>query len=525
VNPAPFAFECPVLQLSQNGDCWTVRDAVEGVQIFGKPGSGKTSGSGKMLAHSLLNSKLGGLVLCVKSGEAKTWLKYGAKKEQLDRFVVFSTAERLAKYKEHFPELDVSYDYFNPFTYENNRPISKGGGTTQGIVDMFLMAIDMADRINSGKSGAKNDFWEKSMRLLLTHTIGLLKLAERKGGSEDFSLTVRNINKFINSTPRGGEELDKDSYVSQVLEAAEQQVYTLEVEANKNHDAELIPGYTPSRAGFENAFRVYDDAFQYFYVQYFPMAENQRSGIEGTLFSFAGYFMGDGILANRFSRTISENLLPSVTMDGECPKIIILDFPLKLFGVNGLLAQSLYKTIWQNTIEGRTEDDLEEVLPCFLWIDEAQFFLTQRDQEFLTTAREAKCITCLITQSKANYDQKLGPQLSNALLNLLGSVVFHWQNNPETNAWAVKVIAQEKGLSESETLGADGTRSKTYREEMRNQIEPYVFLNLKPDLEKLYTYGIFYQSGRTWSNGKRYLEVTFDMMYGKRIKKGMSKFF
>ena len=311
---------------------------------------------------------------------------------------------------------------------------------------MFLQAVEIADRATGGKSGAKNDYWEKSMRLLLTHIIGLLRLAEAKYGPEHYSITVRNINKFITSMPHGGEKVDAQSYVIQVLGAAEQHVNDLQTKYNKNKNAELFPGYNPFKDTFNIAHDVYNDAFHYFYGQYFIMPENTRGGIESTFFSFAGYFMGDGILAKRFSREVSEKLDPSVTISGEKPKILILDFPEKLYSTNGLIAQSLYKNIWQNTVEGRGKDEVKNALPCFLWIDEAQFFLTDRDQKFLTTAREAKCITCLITQSKANYDQKLGSQLSNALLNLLGSVIFHWQNNPETNAWAVKVMGQEKRI-------------------------------------------------------------------------------
>ena len=48
---------------------WTVRDAVEGVQIFGGIGSGKTSGSGRMIALKFLKAGFGGLVLTVKPDE------------------------------------------------------------------------------------------------------------------------------------------------------------------------------------------------------------------------------------------------------------------------------------------------------------------------------------------------------------------------------------------------------------------------------------------------------------------------
>ena len=52
---------------------WTIRDSVEGVQIFGGIGSGKTSGSGRMIALKYLKAGYGGLVLTVKEEEKSDW--------------------------------------------------------------------------------------------------------------------------------------------------------------------------------------------------------------------------------------------------------------------------------------------------------------------------------------------------------------------------------------------------------------------------------------------------------------------
>jgi|GEM_PF-4259272 len=51
------------MQIKTTSSLWTLRNAVEGVQIFGGIGSGKTSGSGRMLGLKYLSAGLGGLVL------------------------------------------------------------------------------------------------------------------------------------------------------------------------------------------------------------------------------------------------------------------------------------------------------------------------------------------------------------------------------------------------------------------------------------------------------------------------------
>ncbi|VTS08044.1 hypothetical protein [Tuwongella immobilis] len=56
-------------------DRMTLRNACEGVGIFGSTGSGKTSGSGRAIADGLLRHGLGGVVLCVKPGDAAEWLE------------------------------------------------------------------------------------------------------------------------------------------------------------------------------------------------------------------------------------------------------------------------------------------------------------------------------------------------------------------------------------------------------------------------------------------------------------------
>jgi len=54
----------------------TVRQAFEGISIFGGTGSGKTTGSGRTIALSMLEKGWGGLVLTVKPDERERWQHY-----------------------------------------------------------------------------------------------------------------------------------------------------------------------------------------------------------------------------------------------------------------------------------------------------------------------------------------------------------------------------------------------------------------------------------------------------------------
>ena len=55
---------------------FTVRDACEGVMILGGLGSGKTSGSGALLAKKYLTNNFGGIVLTAKEEEVELWKAY-----------------------------------------------------------------------------------------------------------------------------------------------------------------------------------------------------------------------------------------------------------------------------------------------------------------------------------------------------------------------------------------------------------------------------------------------------------------
>ena len=87
----------PLVRFSRlPADTWTLADSFQGVCIFGENGSGKTSGSGRVLARKYLEAGLGGMVLCFKTDEADLWRSYlkAAGREQDGRFFGVNEAYR-----------------------------------------------------------------------------------------------------------------------------------------------------------------------------------------------------------------------------------------------------------------------------------------------------------------------------------------------------------------------------------------------------------------------------------------------
>ena len=122
----PKDLDYPLIEFSDSQeDIWTLRKAVEGVQIFGGIGSGKSSGSGQTIALSLLKAKYGGVILTSKVDETLRWLKYADQMERLDEVIVFGERFSLRKYQQKYPNLRTEPAYFNPMKkVEVKHPIS-----------------------------------------------------------------------------------------------------------------------------------------------------------------------------------------------------------------------------------------------------------------------------------------------------------------------------------------------------------------------------------------------------------------
>ena len=119
--------DTPLYHFNQT-EVFTIRQACEGVQIFGGIGSGKTSGSGQALAKSYLRAGFGGLVLCAKKDECETWQEYARETNRENDLIIF----------------DESGDWRFPFLqYEVNRA-GKGAGFTDNLVRLFTTVYELS---------------------------------------------------------------------------------------------------------------------------------------------------------------------------------------------------------------------------------------------------------------------------------------------------------------------------------------------------------------------------------------------
>ena len=116
---------------------WTIRDAVEGVQIFGGIGSGKTSGSGRTLALKYLLHGFGGLVLTAKPDEKGNRIEYCRVTGRLNDLIVFEPGSHS----------------FNFLGYECRQQID-GRPITENIMQVLKTVIRASEEKSGGKSAS-----------------------------------------------------------------------------------------------------------------------------------------------------------------------------------------------------------------------------------------------------------------------------------------------------------------------------------------------------------------------------------
>lgn len=514
-------------------DFWTVDDAMKGTSILGGTGSGKTSASGKTIARKFLEEGWGGLVLCAKTDEAASWYEYSREAGRLDDFILF---QRGAVHVggEH----DGKPFIFNPLHYEMNRS-GEGAKEAQNITNIFMNIYRMGNRIAGDGDTKEERFWDTALKRCLNRTIELINLA----GEE---LTYKNMVNVIFSADGINNRIIKKAADQLRWTDSEDEIEEVEAEneeieegqggndkGNENTDSELdlddegyyclkcIAKAYLSIAGEDdhsprvNAFGL---AHQYF-TQTFPgLGEKARTTITESFMGLAEPFLS-GLLYEHFSGV--SNIFPEDIFTKS--KIIVLNFPVKEFLEAGIMAQCIFKLIFQQAVERR--DVSKHPKPAFLWADEAQYFVNPYDQIFLTTARSSRTATVFLSQNISNYLVVMGsgPDAKPKVDSLMGNLstkIFHSNSDAETNEYASRLIGSAKGEMKSAShsqqfLSLNISTSDGYMTQIIPQIQPMRFTMLKSggvNFDYIVD-AVIFVTGKKWSGGTNFIETFFKQSF------------
>ena len=477
-------------------DVWTLRDAVRGIQIFGGIGSGKSSGSGATVARSYLKAGFGGIVLTSKIDEVNQWRKYAKEEGREDELIIFE---------------DGSLFQANPLAIEAAR---KGKVDAMTLTNLFMEMHEVVESYSAGgKSGGSSDqFWDRTVKRFISNAINLLLLANEE-------VSVMNLRRILVSALTKEElatynRLRHDFQTSEEGTERDDLKEQLEVFMKAHYGLQVLSEASAHISSPEDEER-YGFAKEYFLRMFPRLPEKTRAIVEESVYGLIEPFM-NGVLRRHFSEGVSEELFPENTF--KKGSIIVINFPVKEYGIAGLLAQSIYKRRWQEAVERRDTD--EYPLPVFQWIDEAQYFLNEKDAEFQTTARSSRACTVYITQNISNYYAAIGGQNPrdrvNSLLGNLATKIFHTNNDYVTNNWAADTIGKTFQSQYSTNMNMEAVNGSTnLSKSLQYQIEPQQFTILKGGGEEndCQVEAVVTVAGKQWSNGKNFIMTTFDQNF------------
>jgi uncharacterized membrane protein YgcG len=385
----------PLLQLGPD-EFFRLEQACTGVHVFGGIGQGKSSGSGKMLAGAYLRAGFGGLVTAVKPEEIALWKRYAAEHGRSDSLILFDENES-----------------FNFLAYELARQGTEGVGT---VVECLMRVLETARKASAtGSQRGGDPFWSDTTMQTLRCTIPPVYAATG-------SLSIDDIVRFINSAPtspaeRKDPEWQKHSFLYAVLDAAARNPVVPMAEATLR------------------------DCIDYWGVRFPAIPEKTRGNIVISVTTVLDRFKHGRLQRAFCGRT---TLVPEMSFLGA---VIVLCMPTLTWNEDGIIAQQLFKFLWQRAV--LTRNSLAQKYrerPVFLFSDEAQETVSSYDGVFLGLARASKACTVYLTQSLPTYYAKMGGDNprddAHGLVGKFMTHVYHGNSCPETNDFAARTIGK-----------------------------------------------------------------------------------
>ncbi len=390
-------------------DYLTINDVVTGTQIFGGTGSGKTSTSGRLLADAFLKSGFGGLVLCAKPDEAQRWQKIAHANGRAKDLVIFN---------------DSGQYRFNWLDYA--QATIAADGRDLNLIELVAIISEAAKaQASRGGGDGDNQFFRDAANQLMANAFPFLRKVYG-------SIRLKELYQFINSAPHSREEAHNPAWAEQsfcgrtikrVLEAAQ--------------------------AGDEEAVRITNEHGEYWITEFASHGDRTRSSVVSTLTSTIYPFLS-GTLNEIFCT--GTNIVPEYARQG---LIIVMDFPTRAHGRTGIIAQQIFKLLFQMAMESETVT--RKTRPVFIWADECQFFMNAYDTDHLSVCRQQRVANVFITQDMPTYFAKMGTEYeAESLLNKFGTRIFHATTDQRTSVYAADIVGkmQHQTLSESLSYGA-----------------------------------------------------------------------
>lgn len=395
---------------------YTLEDVYRGFLIYGQTGSGKTSGSGKYIASNYLRLGFGGLVLCAKKDEAVFWESLANKHKRVKSIIrVSANSTHRFNYVSFFKSILSHYDESTKNTL---------------LANMFFMAIK-----NAGYGFSSSDsFWENALKQLIINIITILNLSDEE-------IIPENMYRLLISIPKTSEEGE-------------------EVLNYFYNDQEIVDNYFTSLIKKIDNSHELDMSVSYFCKDYACLVDKTRSIIFTSLTSLLEELRREPLRSHFQGES---NVTPDIIFSGA---IIVIDYSVHEWQSIGKIVNNFWKYAFQIASQNRINKR-----PCFLWADEAHYFLNSFDTEYQSTARSSCVSTVYLTQNisiqRSAFQSNNIKDHITALTGNLCNIIFHRNNDPETNEYAIKLFGQ---YTKSKTKYKDKNLFFNPKEKIKKQI-------------------------------------------------------
>ena len=320
---------------------------------------------------------------------------------------------------------------FNFLTYELARQGVDGIGTVTECLMRVLEAAKRASATASQRGGEA--FWEDATRQLLRYAITPIYAAYG-------SLSISDIIRFISTAPANPKDPTSADWQKRSF------MYETMDRAARNPKVKI-----------PNA--VMRDNITYWAEEFPAIPDRTRGNMVITVTTTLDRFK-HGRLNRAFCGKTT--IVPEMTFHGA---VILLAMPTLTWNEDGVIAQQLFKFMWQRAVLSRNSlEEKHRERPLFLWSDESQETVSTFDGEFLGMCRQSKCAVTYLTQTLPSYYSKIGGDnprdAANSLVGKFKTNIFHSNGCPETNEYASRVIG--KGIKRRGNYSAGSSQSVNY---------------------------------------------------------------
>lgn len=452
------------------GDPLTVRHWLNSTVIFGRTGSGKTSGSGRMLMRWLVNyPKSSGLFLAAKPEDVDDIREVFQRAGRLDDLIVFNPdGERRCNF----------IDY-----------VRKMGGDTRDITKC-ITTIGESLRSNDNKGGGEmGDFWENEQARMIHNAVEVVKLATG-------TVTAPHLQKFILTAPQYPEHVTKAEWKGCFHDKCTRAAFEKKKTPVQKHDFEL--------------------ALDYWFKEYPSMADKTRSSILTCVLGLLHVF-NSGIVREIVSTTT--NVSPDDMLQG---RWVLINMPPSQWGDSGSFVNAGWKYLTQKMILRRKASPGDCVVT--IWSDEFQQFCNSHDPHFLAQSRSHLGCMVALTQSLpgilAKMKGKTGAQEALSLLSNFTTKIFH-ACDAQTAQYASELIGRKlqmfNGASmppEEDLFSALIGKTKfsgSFNSQFEYELQPSDFLSLRTggQAADCKVDAVVFKSGEPFASGANWRYATF----------------